>query len=163
MTQDLLADIQALDTETARLVLERLVFRLRDSLDADAKSAVQGEADARDLVRASTGHLELEAGNPPAGQSDPVRDLLRYAAEDEATAEALAEILAHPPSDRQMVADAVLSDPFVLGALVTLLQTRFRIRVKSTGEGKSYEFEVGKAATSTSGILSLLKRFGTPP
>jgi hypothetical protein len=162
MTQDLFATIDSLDRETAGLVLERLTFRLRDELDNDARNAVQDEADAKELVRAVEKSLDVDVEPTTHAGREEVIQLLRFAAEEPAAAETLREILAHLPSDRQMAVDAVITDPFILGALVTLLQTRFKIHVKSSGGRKSYEVEVGKEAGSTAGIVSLLKRVWNP-
>jgi hypothetical protein len=162
MTEDLLVAIDSLDHHTAGLVLERLVFLVRNEFDNDAKDAVQNEADAKELVRAVEKSLDLDAEPTLPAGGDEVIQLLRFAAGEPKVREILNGILADPPSDRQLAVEAVITDPFILGALVTLLQTRVRIRVKSSGGKKSYDVEISKEASSTAGIITLLKRFWNP-
>jgi hypothetical protein len=162
MTQDLFATIDSLDRETAGLILEKLILQLRNALDNDARNAVQDEGDAKELIHVVEKSLDVDVEPALHAGGEEVIQLLRFAAEEPVVRETLREILAHPPSDRQMAVDAVITDPFILGALATLLQTRFKIHVKSSGGRKSYEVEVGKEASNTAGIVSLLKRLWNP-
>src|SRR5262249_40285595 len=100
MTEDLFVAIDSLDRHTAGLVLEKLIFQVRNGLDNDARNAVQNEADAKELVRAVEKSLpaDVEPGLPTG--NDEVTQLLRFAAEDPKMRDILNEVLANPPSDR---------------------------------------------------------------
>lgn len=88
--------------------------------------------------------------------------LLAFAGQDAATRDILLGILADPPVNRQMAVAEYIGDPLLIGALVTLLQTRLRIKIKSDGVKRSYEVQVDKAAADASIISAVLARFNGP-
>ena len=160
MTEDLVDTIRALDPSTAQLALVHLVAKLRAGLDDDAQQAVQNESDARELLRVVAQQMGVDAGGTDISPDDMVTDLLVYVADDPATRDQVREIVRNPPSNRQMTVGALVGDPLVMGAIVTLLQTRFSIRVKSQGGKRSYDVSLGKAAADSSVIGAVLRRFG---
>jgi hypothetical protein len=135
---------------------------LKCAADLGHHVLVRSEADARELLRAVCAELNIN----DAGQDIPPEamlvQLLAFAGQDAAIRDILLGILADPPVNRQMAVAEYIGDPLLIGALVTLLQTRLRIKIKSDGVKRSYEVQVDKAAADASIISAVLARFNGP-
>jgi hypothetical protein len=159
MTDDVANLIRNLDEDDALLVLAHVTDRLRSRLDEDTLQSVQTEEDARALLTAANARIQ-GASNPWPGAPahHDVVALLDWAASDPASGEVVRELVTRVPASRQLALGELAADPLLLGALVTLLQTRFRIRITSKDGKRSYDVEIGKEAADASVIGSVISR-----
>ena len=159
MTDDVANLIRNLDEDDALLVLAHVTDRLRSRLDEDTLQSVQTEDDARALLTAANARIQ-GASNPwpDAPAHDDVVVLLDWAASDPASGEVVRELVTRVPASRQLALGELVADPLLLGALVTLLQTRFSIRTTSKDGKRSYDVEIGKEAADASVIGAVISR-----
>lgn len=75
------------------------------------------------------------------------REMLLVLLSDEVSRPAAADAVQSPPSDDQLSIELALAGAVVLGALITWLQTRVRIKVKREAGQTSFEFDLAKNAT----------------
>ena len=119
----------------------------------------QTEQDARALLTAASARIQgTPSPWPDAPAHQDVVALLDWAASDPASGEVVRELVTRVPASRQLALGELVADPLLLGALVTLLQTRFRIRTTSKDGKRSYDVEIGKEAADASVIGDVISR-----
>ena len=88
------------------------------------------------------------------------RQVLGAALEDPEAAEVARRLTADPPQNEQMIVLGGLEVAIVLGALVTLLQTKVHLKVQRKDGQTEVSFEVKKSASETSLISQVVKIAG---
>jgi hypothetical protein len=159
MTDDVANLIHNLGEEDALLVLAHVTDRLRSRLDEGMLQSVQNEDDARELLTAAKAKIPdapTRCAEVPA--HDDVLTLLDWAASDAGSGDLVRELATRVPASRQLGVGELVADPLLLGALVTMLQTRCKIRVTSNNGKRSYDVEIGKEAANASVVGTVISR-----
>jgi hypothetical protein len=161
------AAVDALDDRGVLLILQDLTVSLEDRLPAERTVAVQSEEEAR-LAIAS---LLRDTGQAPAVDLASIvpdeaeaarlgRKLLELSLQDPDTQQVAEALVRQPPADEQMDFGATLGAAIVLGALITWLQTKVRLRVRRAQGKTEFDFEVNKDKTDPAVIKSVAETVG---
>lgn len=160
-------EVANLSDEEVLAVLQELTAAMRDELPAEEQDSVDSEATARQVLALLTESGEEESPPEPI---DPgiesewamtsARQVLAAALEDPEAAKAARRLTAEPPQNEQMIVLGGLEVAIVLGALVTLLQTKVHVKVERKDGQTDVSFEVKKNASETSLISQVVKIAG---
>jgi hypothetical protein len=160
-------DVANLTDEEVLAVLQELTAEIRDELPAEEQDSVDSEATARQVLASLTESagtdLSPEPGDPgteSAWAMASARQVLAAALEDPEAAEVARRLTAEPPQNEQMIVLGGLEVAIVLGALVTLLQTKVHLKVERKDGKTDVSFEVKKKAAETSLISQVVKIAG---
>ena len=160
-------NVANLSDEEVLAVLQELTAEIRDDLPSEERDSVDSEAAARQVLASlieSTGtDSPPEPGDPgteSAWAMTAARQVLGAALEDPEAAEVARRITADPPQNEQMIVLGGLEVAIVLGALVTLLQTKVHLKVQRKDGQTEVSFEVKKSASETSLISQVVKIAG---
>lgn len=144
--------VSELDDATVLAALQELTARIREDLSADQQQAVTTQEEAQ-LALASiidpgdAAAIARRLRTEPLQAIAAARDLLTAAVIDPDTSAPAAELVANPPAEDQMAVLGGLEIVILLAALITLLQTKARIRVDRKDGKVNYQIDVEKNAS----------------
>lgn len=160
-------ELTNLSDEEVLAVLQELTAEIRDELPADEQNSVDSEATARLVLASLTESGETESppepgdpGTESAWAMASARQVLAAALEDPEAAKAARRLTAEPPQNEQMIVLGGLEVAIVLGALVTLLQTKVHLKVERKDGRTDVSFDVKKDAAETSLISRVVEIAG---
>lgn len=160
-------DVANLSDEEVLAVLMELTSEIRDELPAEEQDSVDSEATARQVLASLTESAGTDqspdSGDPrteSAWAMTSAHQVLAAALEDPEAAEVARRLVAEPPQNEQMIVLGGLEVAIVLGALVTLLQTKVHLKVERKDGKTDVSFEVKKNASETSLISQVIKIAG---
>lgn len=152
--------VRALDERTVLLILSHLTQQMRPSAPTGRTVGSQDEA-----RRAIAAFLEA-SGRPgavdpasviPAGHTtdESARMMLLALLDDPESGPLARQLLANPPEDTQMSTELAIASAIILGALVTWLQTRVKLKINRKGGQTQFEFELSKEPTAAPTVARL--------
>ena len=158
-------NVANLSDEEVLAVLQELTAEIRDDLPSEERDSVDSEAAARQVLASLITGTDSppEPGDPgteSAWAMTAARQVLGAALEDPEAAEVARRLTADPPQNEQMIVLGGLEVAIVLGALVTLLQTKVHLKVQRKDGQTEVSFEVKKSASETSLISQVVKIAG---
>jgi len=154
-----------LDDAEVLAALQELTAEIRETLSTDQREAVRSAEEARlalaTLLAPEQAQDLAESFRVDRGQAAAIgRQVLATALTDPLTAEPAGRLVADPPKDDQMVALGGVEVAIVLGALVTLLQTKARVKVERKAGTVDFSIDVEKQAAETTLIDKLVTIVG---
>ncbi len=162
-----------LDDQTTLLILSNLTQDLREDIPEEEAKAIRSEEDARlaiisflNALGENTGHLSATTIIPDDADVKTVgRGMLELLLNDETARSRTQDLIAHPPKEEQMSVELAIAGAVILGALITWLQTKVKIKIHRKDGKTEFEFEMIKDATDAStmkelaqSLMALLKR-----
>ncbi len=145
-------------------ILSHLTDEMREELPEDERKVITSADEAREVVATVLALVDEER---PSGTQGLLRDdtaaaadarkLLRVLQTDESTRPRLEELLAHPPDADQRSVVAIAATAIVLGALVTWLQTKVRIKIRHKDGKTEISVDLDKKPTDKETIKSVLR------
>jgi hypothetical protein len=137
---------------------DRTVLAILSHLTERAASVEQSGVRSEDEARIAIARV-LQEFDPQSATVDPARivpqdadvaatarEVLELILEDKQLGQEARELVANPPEDSQLSVELLLASAVILGALITLLQTKFRFRVSRKGGQTEFDLTVAKDA-----------------
>jgi hypothetical protein len=147
--------VDDLDDAAVLAALQELTTEIHATLPADQQEAVSSQEEARLALAALIDHehaseLAERLGDNPDQALAGARELLSAAVQDPDTAGPAARLVEDPPTDDQLFVLGGLETIILIGALVTLLQTKGKVHVERKDGKVSFTVDVSKKAASNS-------------
>ncbi|MBA3280501.1 MAG: hypothetical protein H0U22_17700 [Geodermatophilaceae bacterium] len=157
-----MTSIDDLSPEEVIAALQLLTTEVRDRLPQEQQDAISSESDAI-LVLAAMNQKETTPGATGISEIDPeaatvaARELLAAAARDPEVGDQAAQLITAPPDDDQMAVLGGLEIVIVIGALVTLLQTKVHLRLERRDGKVDFSADLRKEAADSALIAKIMK------
>jgi hypothetical protein len=159
--------IKSIDQLSDRELLLLLSYLTQD-LQSEAAVDPQVGPRTPEEARLAIGAVLVAAGDPAGSDTEAIvpdepsatvmaRALLRELVEDPATKDHVQALLANPPGETQMSVELAIASAVVLGATITWLQTKVKLRVRRKDGKTEFEFDLGKAAASPTLVKSVVQ------
>jgi hypothetical protein len=157
--------IAQLDDGTVLAILSHLTERAASVGETGIRSEDEARmAIARVLLEFDSGSSTVDPARivpPEADMAVTAREVLKLIVDDKQLGPEARELVANPPEDAQMSVELLLASAVILGALVTLLQTKFNLRISRKGGQTDFELEVAKEAADPAVIKSTVQAVTT--
>ncbi len=160
MTTNITTKLEQLSDQTVLLILSHLSEDLREELPDDS-AMLQTENEAREALASllrQAGDTSVAANEivpENADAADLARRTLAELHHDPALRPHIDELIANPPSDSQMSVEMAVGGAIILGALVTWLQTKVKLKVTRADGKTNFDFELQKDQTDNSIIKDI--------
>jgi hypothetical protein len=157
------ASLDSLDDQTTLLILSHLTQELREDIPQEELRAIRSEDEARLAIASflhtvSEDQLDTAVIVPDNADMKTVgRGLLGLLLEDKDINATTQDLIDHPPEAEQMSVELAIAGVVILGALITWLQTKVKLKVHRRDGRTEFEIEINKDVTDASTLKEMAK------